>query len=642
MIRQIVLDEKKEELLRVAVDISGLIGLSGDGLPGEIIVDKKGSYPMIRIASGKTELKKENEDFVLTVAPGQEKEAVELAAKEIFKYEDGAFESFEARKAPLGLFSTTGILKEDAKKERLLRFGVGIDENLIGDICLFVARAAMDTEEIELPLWAEPGKEKVKISAGSTNEIKLGDRIEISIASPDFLKRVLRSESLENGEDLLNAAWGKGGYEAELASGAAMSNEIYIEPTSETLRKEYERLFPEIKIRSFKDLKLRNEEKFEYPWERDVFIEKLEKLLEDKSRGKILRIYGAVSEPVEVRRAMVEQVKKYPGLADADCEIVNSYKQGFSWVEEYVIPKLKAAGADRVNIGWTPFMREGDEWTSEAGAVPTYTNVGLDDPEKWYDLPIRFLQELYPVDEVVARELGITKDDVDFPMLEGGFTYRVEGFKGDKLVYSDEYSAVVDEHPYINSFPEMGKVHPSTGYIRVVYEGDEEALVTFPTDLQNIWADYHRVLEKLGEKIKKEGYKAEDQPFFGQLKMDITVSEEDRRIGIREDSISSVDTFHEDIYFVGLDYFKVLGQKETGSFFDAPGLILPLITVKEGAPRMEISVYDHEASSAFAKVGGEKKSIEYAAPRLVGYREEDGKLYMLVDGDWSEKEMEFR
>lgn len=49
----------------------------------------------------------------------------------------------------------------------------------------------------------------------------------------------------------------------------------------------------------------------------------------------------------------------------------------------------------------------------------------------------------------------------------------------------------------------------------MVYEGDEEALVTFPTDLQNIWADYHRVLEKLGEKIKKEWLKLKINILWG-------------------------------------------------------------------------------------------------------------------------------
>ena len=47
------------------------------------------------------------------------------------------------------------------------------------------------------------------------------------------------------------------------------------------------------------------------------------------------------------------------------------------------------------------------------------------------------------------------------------------------------------------------------------------------------------------------------QPFFHELRMDITVSEPDEPTGSREDLISSLDALHEDMYFVGGDYFKI-------------------------------------------------------------------------------------
>ena len=49
------------------------------------------------------------------------------------------------------------------------------------------------------------------------------------------------------------------------------------------------------------------------------------------------------------------------------------------------------------------------------------------------------------------------------------------------------------------------------------------------------------------------------QPFFHELRMDITVSEPDEPTGSREDLISSLDALHEDMYFVGGDYFKNYG-----------------------------------------------------------------------------------
>jgi hypothetical protein len=43
------------------------------------------------------------------------------------------------------------------------------------------------------------------------------------------------------------------------------------------------------------------------------------------------------------------------------------------------------------------------EWTEESGATPTYNNVDGRDPEKWNDLPIRYLQELYPIQDNLMK-----------------------------------------------------------------------------------------------------------------------------------------------------------------------------------------------------------------------------------------------
>lgn len=55
--------------------------------------------------------------------------------------------------------------------------------------------------------------------------------------------------------------------------------------------------------------------------------------------------------------------------------------------------------------------------------------------------------------------------------------------------------------------------------------------------------------------------------------------------------MSSLDGLHEDIYFVGTDYFKNYGMEKAGQVTDAPGLILPKIRKQEGKPRMKVTVY---------------------------------------------------
>lgn len=72
--------------------------------------------------------------------------------------------------------------------------------------------------------------------------------------------------------------------------------------------------------------------------------------------------------------------------------------------------------------------------------------------------------------------------------------------------------------------------------------------------------------------------------------MDITVSEPDEPTGSREDLISSLDALHEDMYFVGGDYFKNYGIQKAGVMLDAPGLILPVIHQKEGRPVFRVTL----------------------------------------------------
>lgn len=53
----------------------------------------------------------------------------------------------------------------------------------------------------------------------------------------------------------------------------------------------------------------------------------------------------------------------------------------------------------------------------------------------------------------------------------------------------------------------------------------------------------------------------QNQPFFKELRVEAEISDLDLKLPVRMDLISSLDAFHEDIYFVGADFFKFLGIK---------------------------------------------------------------------------------
>ena len=70
---------------------------------------------------------------------------------------------------------------------------------------------------------------------------------------------------------------------------------------------------------------------------------------------------------------------------------------------------------------------DSDEWNDESGIAPNYGNIYDNDPEKWRDIPIRNLQELYPIDDVISDALNIHRECVKFEIYKGdeNITYEV-------------------------------------------------------------------------------------------------------------------------------------------------------------------------------------------------------------------------
>ena len=79
------------------------------------------------------------------------------------------------------------------------------------------------------------------------------------------------------------------------------------------------------------------------------------------------------------------------GAADARVSVLSAYKQGYLWITERVIPELKGKGAKGLHI-----------------KIATY-HPDLSKKYKFYQVPSRWLQELYPVDEIVAARARNTE-----------------------------------------------------------------------------------------------------------------------------------------------------------------------------------------------------------------------------------------
>ncbi len=408
----------------------------------------------------------------------------------------------------------------------------------------------------------------------------------------------------------MNNLDGQLAYVKTACKGEEMQVKAYVSPEIGQYRLEAEKLFPNAELVNYKEMKKVYEKEYDLEWEADRFCQILEeKVYKNIGPGDRVRILGALSEEKNVRdrlAAQVEEEIEKRGARIEELQVLCAYKQGYSWIEEQVLPKLlqKQEKISKVRIAFRPFLPEGvDDWNDENGATPSYNNVGKGDPDHWYDLPIRYLQELYPAEDMIAAALSIGREQIAFVTYDGEeeLTYVFQAFdENGQEILSDSYQAACSERPYLDAYPLMGKVHPSTGYLKVTVNGREVLSEAIKTDVENVWDLYQQevlsdcrefIEQKCGGKIS-----AEDQPFFARLVLDLTLSEPDYRLDSREDLFSTLDALHEDLYFAGADYFKNYGIEKAGKMLEEPGLILPVIRKGNGKPVFKVTMYDQMAA----------------------------------------------
>ena len=419
-----------------------------------------------------------------------------------------------------------------------------------------------------------------------------------------------------------------------------------ISKTNADLKKE----FPEILFENHKDGVKVYEKEYDLSWEIDDLYNVVQnEVCPRLKEGDKVTVKAAVSEEKKERTEAVEKITDLIEAEGAEADKVTvlcSYKQGYIWIEEEIIPMIKKCGQiEKVEIGFKPFLKEGEtEWNDENGAVPSYNNIG-NDPESWYDLPIRYLQELYPVEDLLVKELGIKRENLHFYAYEGkeDFTYEVKAYGSEEqIVCNEKYKAENYEQPYLEQYPNMGKVHPSTGYIHVDINGRRVLEKRIITDVEKVWSIFQKevlpdcrayVEEKTGGNVTESA-----QPFFSKLQIDLALSEPDYRLDSREDLFSTLDGLHEDLYFAGADYFKNYGLEKTGEMLDAPGLILPNIKKKAGKPYMKVTLYEQKSKDPAIQRKEEKISSRLQRKDIQCYikeissSEEGKKAVICVEG----------
>src|SRR5262249_31504320 len=154
------------------------------------------------------------------------------------------------------------------------------------------------------------------------------------------------------------------------------------------------------------------------------------------------------------------------GAKSPKIRVLSAYKQGFLWLTEVVIPELKGKGAKSVTI-----------------------KIASNDPDltkkhRFYEVPSRWLHELYPADEFFEKHLGIPKTAFGMELVEKpADIYSLEALNAaGQVVYRASFSPKVVEREYLEKFPGWSRVKVTTGWISASVDGKTVVDARIETD----------------------------------------------------------------------------------------------------------------------------------------------------------------
>jgi len=225
-----------------------------------------------------------------------------------------------------------------------------------------------------------------------------------------------------------------------------------------------------------------------------------------------------VSESPAVREQIATQAKAElvkAGAADVQVDVLSAYKQGYLWMTERVIPALKGRGARAIRVKVAEYK-------------PDFSKK-----YKFYQVPSRWLHELYPVDEIVARELGIPKDKFSLELVDSPpDIYTVEALdETGRVIQTATFSPTFAEREYLDKFAGWSRVEVTTGWLRAEIDGQKVADARIKTDPERFWDHYQSsVLPKIYDyvmKVTDNRPLPDKQPFHRDLDVEVWMSEPD-------------------------------------------------------------------------------------------------------------------
>ena len=328
--------------------------------------------------------------------------------------------------------------------------------------------------------------------------------------------------------------------------------------------------------------------------------------------GSAIRVEARLSEPPEVRErlereAIAALVEAGADPSQTEVVVLSAFKQGYSWLYDVVRPQLVGRDIGEIEIR---FRRN-------------------DPPEDWpqqaINTPVRWLHEIFPIDEVLARDLDLDLAQVRFEEALEGPTYEVRVTDGAGTeILSDHFDPHWVLRPYFDRFEDYEKVRVTTGWLKAETGGRTLVDERIATDPETFWDHFQAIVlptmydhvMNLHDGLPRGG--SSDAPFFGELVVELEMSEPDFRLGIDNEIHAPMDALHEEIYFGTIEFFDVLGRNSRGQGIQFPGRILPIMRPKSDgtAATAAISVSGFATSRPAVIVAYETASGEHDEIRL--------------------------
>jgi hypothetical protein len=311
---------------------------------------------------------------------------------------------------------------------------------------------------------------------------------------------------------------------------------------------------------------------FTIPWEGRRLLDAVSKAAPGIEHGQPANLLAEVSEGPEERKKLAGELRDILIKAGADpartrVEVLSAYKPGYSWLMDEIAPQLAGKPVSKIVIEFQPDVDS------------TRTSL-LYSRARW-------LQELYPVDAMLARALHIPLSDIQFREMTGpadspGPTYQVHAYApGGRELLSRDFTVHTAVRPYSGEFPQYDHVQVDTGWVSLGSAGKSLLNRRVETDVEMFWDHYQKItLPRIFHFVmaQNDGKPVtEYQPLFDTLRLEIHMSEPNYSLGFDRERISSLESLQEDSFYSTENFFYMLGTLESTGVFDYMGRVIPVV-----------------------------------------------------------------